>query len=419
MEELIVKLGNFETNGGFILKSNNKTIHVFGGLPDEVVKIRIYQKKGGYFLGEITDVIKPSKYRVLPKEDHFLSCSPLQILIESFEGDIKREIIYKLLKKYNLNIESFDIESDNSFYNYRNKMEFNFLNNEIALSFFKRGSHKDKIKVEFCVLALNSINKNLDEFLNYLKQNNFHPLDLKSVIFRSNRLGEVTISLFIKKELEIKKDFNLDHIKSFKIYYSNPLSPASVKTKLLYSIGDDYLEEDILGKKIRYSSTSFFQVNINMFERALKDIREFLSDEETLYDFYSGVGTIGIALKNKNLYFIENDSENQKFLKLNCELNSLENYKIINEKAQDFIKNINPNSISIFDPPREGLNKKIVNYLLDNRIKRIIYLSCNPDTQLRDVSILKEKYTIRFFKCYNFFPRTPHVESLIVLDKKV
>lgn len=420
MNEIVLKLDKFETNGGTIGESLGKKFIVFGGIPNEIVKIKVFGKKGNHFLGEVLEIVKPSPLRIKEKEDHYLSCSPWQILKEDSELDYKKVLIKDIFKKYKLPIPNFDLYSNETFFGYRNKMEFSFLDDEISLSFFKRGTHKKKIKVDKCLLALDSINSEIENLLNFLKDNNFKPKDLKSVIFRGNKKGDVLFSLFIKSnEINLKEDLKSENIKGFNIFFSDPKSPASIKTNLLYSTGKEYILEEILGKKFYISSTSFFQVNIEVFEEALNDIKKYLLDEDKIYDIYCGVGTIGISLKNENINFIESEEENFNLLKLNCEYNGVKKFKIINDRAENVINDIDENSLLIFDPPREGLHKKVLQGVLGKRFKRIIYLSCNPESQIRDFSFLKDKYSLIFFKGYNFFPRTPHIETLMILDRKI
>lgn len=420
MKEVVLKLDKFDLNGGTFGFYENKKILVYGALPGEVVKVKIYGKKRDYFLGEVLEIIEKSDERIKEKEDHFISCSPWQILKEDREAFYKKELILDLIKENNLDIKDFDIKDKKIFYKYRNKLEFSFLDKELEFAFFKRGTHKKKIKIDGCILGYDSINYVAKEILNELKKENVKPDILKSLILRGNRDNEVIASLFIKENTKIlDKDLNINNLKGFSLFFSSPLSPASIKSDIIFERGSNFLKEKVLDKIFYFTTTSFFQVNVDMFEEALLDIKNYVDENDNVYDIYSGVGTIGIALGIKKVNFIESEKENISLKKKNLEINFVRNFKIIEERAENVISTIEKNSILIFDPPREGLHKKVLEELIKNDYKRIIYLSCNPKTQFRDITLLKEKYILKFFRCYNFFPRTPHLETLSILDKKV
>lgn len=420
MNEVILKLEKFDYNGGAIGYLDDKKILVYGAIPDEIVKVKIFGKKKTFYFGEVFEIIQSSENRIKEKEEHFVSCSPWQILKEEKEIYYKKDLILELLRENNLIIENFEIEDSNVYYKYRNKLEFSFLDNELEFAFFKRGTHKKKIKIEGCILGFDSINFVGKEILNQIKKENPQPKILKSLILRANREGEVVASLFIKEKIDLlKSDLNVNNLKGFSLYYSSPLSPASIKTDTIYEIGQNFIKEKILDKVFYFTTNSFFQVNIVMFEKTLKDMKNFIDKSDTVYDIYSGVGTISIALDLKNINFIESEKENISLKRMNLEINSIRNFRIIEDRAEKAISEIDDKSVIILDPPREGLHKKVVEELIKKEVKRILYLSCNPLTQIRDLNYLKEKYNIVFFKGYNYFPRTPHIETLSILDRKV
>lgn len=420
MKEVTLKLEKFYYNGGTIGYLDDKRFLVYGALPEEIVKVKVFGKKKDYYFGEVIEVIQSSENRIKEKEEHYISCSPWQILKEEKEVFYKKDLVLELIKENNLKIEDFEIEDSDKYFKYRNKLEFSFLDNELEFAFFKRGTHKKKIKIESCILGFDSINYVGREILNQLKKENPTPNILKSLILRGNRDGEVVASLFIKEKKDIlKKDLNIDNLKGFSLYFSSPLSPASIKSDTIFEIGQTFIKEKILDKFFYFTTNSFFQINIEMFEKTLKDVKNFIDENDTVYDIYSGVGTIGIALGIKNINFIESEKENILLKRMNLEMNGIRNFRIIEDRAERAISYIEDNSTIILDPPREGLHKKVIEELIRKNFKRIIYLSCNPLTQIRDLSNLNEKYNIIYFKGYNYFPRTPHIETLSILDRKI
>jgi 23S rRNA (uracil1939-C5)-methyltransferase len=148
-------------------------------------------------------------------------------------------------------------------------------------------------------------------------------------------------------------------------------------------------------------------------------MKKWVIDNKPVVDLYSGVGTIGMTIGGENVTLVEINEYAVKEMKRN--IKALDREKAIkailapSEKALEYIKS---DSTIIVDPPRAGLHEDVINKLLETKPARIIYLSCNPVTQARDTARLADAYGIRYHRGYNFFPRTPHIENLIVLDLK-
>jgi 23S rRNA (uracil1939-C5)-methyltransferase len=196
-------------------------------------------------------------------------------------------------------------------------------------------------------------------------------------------------------------------------------SPASVPTELLYSSGQDCLTADILGTKLTFGLLSFFQINIPVFQQALRDIAAFIGPKDPVIDFYSGVGAISLPLSRNRIRttLVESNPEAVAYARENCTANGLNNVEIHCLPAEKMTEIIDSTSTIILDPPRAGLHEKVTLELLKKMPPRIIYLSCDISTQARDVGRLSENYRPIFIKLYNFFPRTPHIEGLIILEK--
>jgi 23S rRNA (uracil1939-C5)-methyltransferase len=254
--------------------------------------------------------------------------------------------------------------------------------------------------------------------INLLNRKKIFAGDLKSLVFRSNKKGECVAALFVK--IEEFDEFEIpDSLKGLVCYYSNPKSPASVKTAKLSQKGDIKLSDLVCGTNLEYDVDSFFQVNVPVFEKAIEDIRTNLaSDTKELTDFYGGVGSIGVlTAQGKPLKIVEVHKDSAKMAKENLAKLNLRNAEVICLPGEESLDSIVEDSTIIVDPPRAGLHKKVVQTISEIKPKQVVYLSCNPVTQARDVKILLEAgYKISFAKGYNFFPKTPHIESLVVLE---
>lgn len=401
---------------------DGKKALIWNALPGEVVDADLYKKKGTLF-GAATEIVTASKDRVEPKEDHFLSCSPWQILSKEKEAEYKKEVIKELFERqFSIKLPKFELVDTEDYYHYRNKMEYSFYGDEdgLSLAFYKRGS-RGKYKVDGCVLAKEGINKAAQAIVVALNTLEIRAGDLKSLVLRENAQGEVIAALFTKREDIPLPDRSrqewYSNLHGFSIYYSDPRSPVSVPTKLIFQEGTPEFSEKILDIDFNVNALSFAQVNIPIFEKALLRIKEFADGAQRVVDFYAGSGAIGLSIAASEVVLVEENKEGVEAGNRLIEANNIKDAKFINAKAEDALEYLGKDLV-IFDPPRSGLHPKIVKKLLEVLPEKIIYLSCNPATQGRDIAELSDNYDLEFFEGYNFFPRTPHVETLAVLKKK-
>ncbi len=213
-------------------------------------------------------------------------------------------------------------------------------------------------------------------------------------------------------------DFDFDGlgIKSLEIIYSNPKSPASVITKRLASFGASNLTDTILDRDFSYATESFFQINLPVYELALAEIKKHIPINQSIVDLYSGVGTIGLTVSDQVTLVEINESAVAEMTKNIAKL-GLKSEAVLSP-AEQAVEYIVKDKILVVDPPRAGLHHKVVTKILEVLPSKIIYLSCNPITQARDVKQLLVSYKITQVTGYNFFPHTPHIENLVILELK-
>ncbi|MEK7376160.1 MAG: methyltransferase, partial [Candidatus Margulisiibacteriota bacterium] len=206
--------------------------------------------------------------------------------------------------------------------------------------------------------------------------------------------------------------------KDLQIIYSDPRSPAAITTEVPHQFENCLLTDKIGGLELSYGLSSFFQVNLPVFETALGDMKAYAKPGSMILDLYCGVGTIGLALaKNaERVELVDSVPECIEFAGKNIESNGIKNAKAVLSPAEKAVNLITADKLLILDPPRSGLHPKLIKKILEVKPKRIIYLSCNAASQARDIALIKEHYKIGFLKFYNFFPRTPHIEGLCVCD---
>jgi len=416
-----LKIEKLIFGGQALGRIDQKAIFVWNALPGEEVEVKILKNSKTFSEAVSTKIIQPSPDRIEPKEVHYLSCSPWQIMTLKKENEWKIKIAEETYQKIGgFEAKNLTIESDNVEYGYRNKMEYSFVTDEkgkLSLAFFERASHHRQ-SIKPCCLAHPNLNRVAMVILNWAAEQKLTPYNLKSLILLANQKGEVLAGLFIKDKMTFENYPTTPEMIGFKLYYSTHKSPASIPTEELYSFGKDYLEEEINSVKMHYGLFSFFQVNPPIFQLALNDMKRFI-DEHPIVDYYCGVGTIGLALKKEKqiVELVESNTEAADYAKKNIALNNFDNCAAICQPAEKITELITADKIIIFDPPRAGLDKKIIDRVWETEPETIIYLSCNLSTHARDLSLLLPKYKIEFLKLYNFFPRTAHIEGLAVLKK--
>ncbi|WP_338503169.1 class I SAM-dependent RNA methyltransferase [Candidatus Minimicrobia sp. QA0096] len=405
---------------------------VWGGLPGELVTIRVTKKKSHFVEGIVAEIIEESPERITPKDENsYLSTSPWQIMPMSSEQSHKASLIEEAFLLHNITLpEKIKVFSDGVEFNYRNKVEFSWFGDKtdddeketLDLAFFKRGG-KGKVIVDGTSLAHPSINKLAIEIRNLLLEKPIVARQLKTLLIRSDQQGNAVWQLYVKDKIEnlISDDeAKLLSAKGGEIIYSDPKSPASRITERLNKLGDTTLSDTILGVAFNYACEGFFQVNIPVYEKALSDMKAWIDCSEKMptLDLYSGVGTIGLTIGGDDVTLVEINEHAVAEMQRNITKLNRPNAKAILAPSEKSLEYITGEQIVIVDPPRAGLHADVTNRLLETEPPRIIYLSCNPVTQARDVSLLQEKYEIAHHQGYNFFPRTPHIEHLVVLDKK-
>lgn len=360
-----------------------KKVFFWNALPGETVTDFQTTKNKSHFTEAIaTSIENPSKHRITPKDDCFLSTSPWQIMDYDYELKTKQDLVVEIFREHNIDIPTPPIFTDGKDYFYRNKMEYALYwdreQNKILPSFHARGSHY-KIPINNSSIEKPELFKKATEIIADLNARHEEARKYQSLLLRCNQQGEVSGGL----------------------YENGKPHPVFAN-----------LKDTILGHEYSYSPNGFFQINLPVYEMALKEIQKHITTDEVL-DLYAGVGTIGLSVAHdRKLTLVECDKSAYQEL-----VNNNTNNITINDKSENALNYISPVATTILDPPRAGCDKKLIDRLLEVAPPTIIYLSCNPATQARDTKQLLQKYRIKDVKTFNFFPRTPHIENLIILER--
>jgi len=404
---------------------DGKKCLVWGGLPGERVIVQPTKKKSSFIEGVVIEVLQPSAERVTPPdEESYLSTSPWQIMNEASETRYKAALIEEAFELHDIVLpQPITTWTNGVAYEYRNKIEYSWwwdkASDQLDLAFFRRGTH-GKLPVDGTSLALPAINTAARALRDVLRQLPVQAYMLKTVIIRCDQQGSVAAQLYVKDELFdafTEKELQSLGIAGFELIFSNPKSPASVITKRLQAWGETTLTDTIMGVPFTYAVEGFFQINIPVYEQALRDMKEWVEPNKPVVDLYSGVGSIGLTIGGSDVTMVEINEHAVREMQRNITAMEREKTaKAILAPSETALEHITSGSTIILDPPRAGLHEDVITKLLEAAPQRIIYLSCNPVTQARDVARLAEKYGVRHHQGYNFFPRTPHIEHLVVLD---
>ena len=410
--------------------ADGRKCFVWGGLPSETVTVRVTKKKSHFVEAVVEGVISPSPDRIQPRDpDSYLSTSPWQIMPLEVEQTYKAQLINDAFTLHNVALPAvIDIYCNNVAYGYRNKVEFSWYSeagesgDALDLAFFRRGS-KGKIVVNDTSLARPEINNLARAIRDLLRYKHVSAHQLKTLLIRCDQSGGCVWQLYIKDRLP--EIITADEAAKLpaqggEIIYSDPRSPASRITERLVCFGNTTLTDTILGVPFRYACEGFFQVNVPVYEQALRDMREWvpLATDQPILDFYAGVGTIGLTIASGNITLVEINADAVREMQRNITELGRTDARAVLAPSEQALDHITGREIVIVDPPRAGLHPDVIATLLQQLPPRILYLSCNPVTQARDVASLQQYYRIVHHRGYNFFPRTPHSEHLVVLDKK-
>jgi 23S rRNA (uracil1939-C5)-methyltransferase len=446
--------------GNAIAKVDEMVIFVPFVVPGDVVDLEIYRKKKSFAQAKAVKIHKYSEKRVEQKCPHFTQCGGCKWQTLEYSEQVKykqqqvRDNLERIGKVDCSNMQSI-LPSENIYY-YRNKLEFTFSTKQWvenpndekspqgALGFHAPSFFDKVIDIQHCVLQDDISNQLRNHIREYSKERNLEYYDirnhvgfLRGMIIRTSSTGELMlIVIFAKQSEEIK--LLLDNVKQHfpqitsLMYCINEKYNDSISDQdiLLYS-GNDHITETmqayksdkILKFKIR--PKTFYQTNPCQAERLYSIAADFaeIKPTDTVYDLYTGTGTIAnyIAHLAKKVVGVEYVEDAVEDARLNSEYNQINNTTFIaGDMAKiltdEFIAEHGTPDVVITDPPRAGMAESVVNQLIKIKARKIVYISCNPATQARDLEMLSPYYKVGKIRPVDMFPHTHHVENVVELS---
>ena len=396
-----VKIEKMDDFGRGIAYIDDKVVFVPKTIVDDIVDIKIMSEKKKYSIAKVNEIINPSKLRIPFKCPYFDICGgcSLQNVEYRIELEYKLQKINNLLKKNKIDYQVKDIIKSAKRYNYRNKVSLKIEDNIIG--YYEKDTH-NIVEINKCFLLNDAINDVIDDLPRLSIING-------SVIIRSNLKGELLLIIYTDK-------LNKDGIKY--LVNKHRISGIVLNDKCIF--GSDFLVDKIDDYKFKISYNSFFQVNPYICKELFKIVKDYTKDANNLIDLYSGVGTLSIVAKENassvlGVEIIDNAAINAK---TNAMLNGVSNISFVASDTNKIISYLEGKDFVIVDPPRSGLTSKVIEGIKKYQVKNILYVSCDPNTLMRDLNLLLTDYKIIEFKLLDMFPNTYHVESVCVLEHK-
>ena len=460
----IYKIENLEiidagSEGKAVGKKDGLTVFVPFAVPGDIVDVEIYKKKKGYAEGRVLNIIKKSPHRVTPPCAHFGLCGGCKWQILDYETQLKFkqkqvEDCFRHLGKFEFSTVLPIIASKKQ-YEYRNKLEYTFshlrwLNDEDmylrntgnnletrGLGFHIPGKFDKVLNINNCSLQTDPSNEIRNSIYTFAIENDIafynlrnHEGILRNLIIRNNIKNEIMV-IFSLTEMNDKMARLLDFIKNkfpqiislFYVINTKLNDSISDLAPILYA-GVPHISETMEKLHFKIGPLSFFQTNSCQALELYKVAREFaqISNEDIVYDLYTGTGTIALfvaqeAKKVVGIEYVEGAIEDAKY---NAQQNGISNVVFFAGDMKDVLnqnctkRNGKPDVV-ITDPPRAGMHPDVLARLLEMEPPKIVYISCNPATQARDITELAKKYTVEKVQPVDMFPHTHHVENVVLL----
>ena len=461
-----VTITGVAAEGKALVRINDIVTFVPNCVPGDVVDLQIIRKKHSFMEAKVVRLVTPSPVRCAARCPHFGVCGGCKWQILPYPEQLKykqQQIADNLTRIGKIELpEIYPILGSKHTYEYRNKLEFTFSdrkwitteemealksrNEELVIEpgvgFHIPGAFDKVLDIMECHLMPEINNRIRNSIRSYAIEHGLtfynehrHEGLLRTMIVRSNHKGELMLiisfgepiadwRLKIEELLEylhqtFPEIISLLYVENLK--FNDTIGDLDVKTYF----GQDFIIEEMEGLQFKVGPKSFYQTNTEQAYELYKVAREFagLSGKELVYDLYTGTGTIAnfIARQAKQVIGIEYVPEAIEDAKVNSKINKIENTLFFAGDMKDilndaFVEKYGRPDVIITDPPRAGMHEDVVNVILNAAPKRIVYVSCNPATQARDLALLDKKYKVTAVQPVDMFPHTQHVENVVKLE---
>ena len=431
---------DLSSEGKGVVKSHNNVVFVDGLFPNEEADIEILYHRAGVNFGKVIKLHKLSKDRIQPRCKICTSCGGCQYQQLAYEAQLKyktkrvKESLSRIAKVETKVLPCLGMDDP---YNYRNKIQVPYnkdRNGKVKFGFYKENTHvimpikKCAIEDKRAAPILWDIKLLLEDMnIPVYNEDNGKGI-LRYVLIRTSHHYEELMVVLVTTQLNFPGQRNFINelvnrhpeittiVENVNSRHTNVI--LGNQEKVLY--GPGHIKDDILGLTFEISASSFFQVNPIQVEKLYASALNLidLSKKEVVLDAYSGVGTIGlIAAKNaKKVISVEINKSAHKNAIENAKRNNVDNIEFVCADAGEYISKSDIDiDVLIMDPPRSGSDETFLSTVINKRIKKIIYISCNPETLARDIAYLSSLYKVTYVQPVDMFPMTAHVETVVSL----
>lgn len=456
-----VEITGVAAEGKSIARVDDMVVFIPYGAPGDVVNIKLDKKKRSYAEAHIVDIVKPSPDRVTPACEHFGVCGGCKWQHIPYESQLryKRDQVVDALTR----IAKVEIPEVNptlgskETFCYRNKLEYTFsckcwitfedlrsgreITDRNALGFHIPGAFDKVLDIKKCWLQDDLSNRIRLFVRQYALAKGYEFYDIKAqqglmrtLMVRIASTGEVMlIVVFARPEQEKIDDLmgaiaaEFPEITSLLYVVNQKVNDTIADQEVITYRGRDYINEEMEGLQFRIGPKSFYQTNSLQAYELYKVARRMacLKPDDLVYDLYTGTGTIAnfVARQVKKVVGIEYVPEAIADAKLNSEVNGIDNTIFFAGDMKDvltdgFIAEHGRPDVIIIDPPRAGMHEDVVNVILNARPERIVYVSCNPATQARDLALMDSLYRVEEVQPVDMFPHTHHVENVVRMTRR-
>lgn len=456
-----IEITDVAAEGNSLAKVDGMVVFIPFGAPGDMVDVKLDRKKHSYAEGHIERMITPSPIRTAPRCQHFTICGGCrwQHLPYSYQLAAKQRQVKDCLDRI-AKVPYPDITpilGNATEYGYRNKMEYTFSNkswltfeqlrsgeefpDRNAAGFHIPGAFDKVLDIKECHLQ-NHFGDELRLFIkDYCKAKGYSFYDLRlnqgfirTLMIRIASTGQTMAVISVGEDNPeaiadlmgaIRNKF--PHITSLQYVVNTKCNDTIGDLNIITHSGMPYIEEEMEGLRFRIGPKSFYQTNSLQAYELYSVARRFaaLTGNELVYDLYTGTGTIAnfVARNARQVIGIEYVPEAIEDAKINSQVNGIDNTLFYAGDMKDiltdaFIEKHGRPDVMIVDPPRAGMHEDVIKVILNAEPARIVYVSCNPATQARDLAMLDTKYAIQAVQPVDMFPQTQHVENVVLLTKK-
>lgn len=456
-----IEITGIAAEGKALTRVDDMVLFVPYCVPGDIVDIQVTRKKHSFMEGRVERIVTPSPTRCEPRCKHYGECGGCKWQILPYEEQLRhkqQQIIDNLTRIGKIELpEISPILGSKEIYAYRNKLEFTFsdrkwlswdtiraagglehVDNTHGLGFHIPNCFDKVLDITECHLMPDINNRIRNGIRDFARQlgitfynEHAHEGQLRTLILRSNHKGEIMLIVVWADEPDLRV---MEYIRdSFPeiislLYVVNRKFNDTISDQEVHVFhGQDHIMEQMENLQFKVGPKSFYQTNTLQAYELYKVAREFagLTGNELVFDLYTGTGTIAnfVAHQARQVIGIEYVPDAIEDAKVNAKINNLDNTlffagdmkDILNE---DFIAQYGHPDVIITDPPRAGMHEDVINTILFAEPQRIVYVSCNPATQARDLNMLDSKYRVVKVQPVDMFPHTHHVENVVLLEKR-